>query len=243
MPTPEPAPLPPPHAGRRPRLYVVALSHLDTQWRWTIQETIEDFLPATLRDNFALFEKYPGYVFSFEGAFRYQLAREYYPAEYEKLKAYVRAGRWKVAGSWLDAVDTHVPSPESLIRQALYGNGFFRRELGVTSRDVFLPDCFGFGFALPSVAAHCGLTAFSTQKLTWGSSIRIPFDLGLWEGVDGSRLIAAINPGDYASELKGNLTLDPDVYAIIDRQAAAVLKTMREIPALISTLVQLMHGR
>lgn len=217
---PAPAPTAPdPTAGRE--LYVVATSHLDTQWRWTIQETIEDFLPATLRDNFALFEKYPGYVFSFEGAFRYQLAREYYPAEYEKLKAYVRAGRWKVAGSWLDAVDTHVPSPESLIRQALYGNGFFRRELGVTSRDVFLPDCFGFGFALPSVAAHCGLTAFSTQKLTWGSSIRIPFDLGLWEGVDGSRLIAAINPGDYASELKGNLTLDPDVYAIIDRQAAA----------------------
>ena len=137
---------PPAEAGR---LYVVGTAHLDTQWRWTVQDTIEDLLPDTLRDNFALFEKYPGYVFSFEGAFRYALMKEYYPAEFEKLKAYVRAGRWKVAGSWVDAVDTNVPSPESLIRQALYGNGFFRRELGVTSRDVFLPDCFGFGFALP----------------------------------------------------------------------------------------------
>src|SRR5512141_1085778 len=91
--------------------YVVATSHLDTQWRWTIQDTIEDFLPATLRDNFALFEKYPDYVFSFEGAFRYALAREYYPAEFERLKEYVRKGRWKVAGSWVDAVDTNVPSP------------------------------------------------------------------------------------------------------------------------------------
>ena len=34
--------------------------------------------------------------------------------------------------------------PESLVRQILYGNGFFGRELGVTSRDLFLPDCFGF---------------------------------------------------------------------------------------------------
>lgn len=201
-------------------LQVVATAHLDTQWRWTVRDTIEDFLPETMRGNFALFEKYPDYVFSFEGAFHYALMKEYYPADWERLKGYVKSGRWKVAGSWVDAADTHVPSPESLVRQTLYGNGFFRRELGVTSRDVFLPDCFGFSFALPSVAAHCGLSAFSTQKLTWGAAMKIPFDVGLWEGVDGSSLLASINPGDYASELKGNLSLDPDVYATIDRQAA-----------------------
>ncbi|MFZ5786071.1 MAG: glycoside hydrolase family 38 C-terminal domain-containing protein [Acidobacteriota bacterium] len=202
------------------RLYVIATSHLDTQWRWTVRDAIDDFLPATLRDNFAMFEKYPDYAFSFEGAFRYALAREYYPAEYERLKAYVASGRWRVAGSWVDAVDPNIPSPESLFRHALYGNGFFRREFGVTSRDVFLPDCFGFGLALPSIAAHSGLAAFSTQKLTWGSSVRIPFDVGLWEGVDGSTLVASINPGDYSADLKGNLTLDPEVYAMIDRQRA-----------------------
>lgn len=203
-----------------PELQVVATAHLDTQWRWTVRDTIDDFLPETMRGNFALFERHPGYVFSFEGAFHYSLMKEYYPAEFERLRAYAKAGRWRVAGSWWDAVDTHVPSSESLVRQALYGNGFFRRELGATSRDVFLPDCFGFSYSLPSVAAHCGLLAFSTQKLTWGAAMKIPFDVGLWEGVDGSRLLASINPGDYASELKGNLTLDPDVYATIDRQAA-----------------------
>ena len=210
----------PPLPATPPDVYVVATSHIDTQWRWTVQDTIDDFLPDTMRGNFALIEKYPGYNFSFEGAFHYMLMREYYPADFQRLKGYVKAGRWKVAGSWVDAVDTNIPSPESLIRQTLYGNGFFRRELGVTSRDVFLPDCFGFGFALPAIAAHCGLVAFSTQKLTWGSSIKIPFDVGLWEGVDGSTLIAALNPGDYASEIKGNLTLDADLYATADRQVA-----------------------
>ncbi len=210
----------PPLPATPPDVYVVATSHLDTQWRWTVQDTIDDFLPDTMRGNFALIDKYPGYNFSFEGAFHYMLMKEYYPADFQRLKGYVKAGRWKVAGSWVDAVDTNIPSPESLIRQTLYGNGFFRRELGVTSRDVFLPDCFGFGFALPAVAAHCGLVAFSTQKLTWGSSIKIPFDVGLWEGVDGSTLIAALNPGDYASEIKGDLTLDADLYAVADRQVA-----------------------
>ena len=149
-------------------LYMIATAHLDDQWNWTIQDTINSYIPNTLRQNFAYFTNanYTNYTFTFEEAWRYQLMKEYYPAEYERVRQYAREGRWKVAGSWVDAVDTHVPSSESLIRHALYGNGFFRRELGQTSRDVFLPDCFGFGYALPSVAAHTGLFAFSTQKLT-----------------------------------------------------------------------------
>jgi len=201
------------------RVYMVATAHLDTQWRWTIQDTINQYIPDTMRTNLDLLRRYPGYVFSFEGAFRYRLMKEYYPEEYEQVRRAVRAGRWKVAGSWVDAVDTHVPSPESLIRHALYGNGFFRRELGATSRDVFLPDCFGFGYALPSVAAHSGLFAFSTQKLAWGSAIRPPFDVGLWEGIDGAALIAAIDPGDYTTVLRREPALDPTVYAAQDLQA------------------------
>lgn len=213
----DPVPSSPTPVSER-QLYVVATSHLDTQWRWTIQDTINEYIPATLRENFSYFEKYPGYTFSFEGAFRYQLAREYYPTEFERLREFIRTGRWKITGSWVDAVDSHLPAPESLIRQTLYGNGFFRREFGRTSRDVFLPDSFGFGYVLPTVAAHSGLFQFSTQKLTWGSSIKIPFDIGLWEGIDGSTLVAAINPGDYAASIKSNLTLDAATYAGIELQ-------------------------
>ena len=52
---------------------VVATAHLDDQWNWTILSTINSYLPATLHGNFALFEKYPHYTFSFEESFRYKL--------------------------------------------------------------------------------------------------------------------------------------------------------------------------
>jgi len=203
--------LPAPGAPRRGpskegTLYVVATAHLDTQWLWTIQDTIREFVPRTLRDNFALFEKYPDYVFNFEGAFRYMLAKEYDPAEFERLRQYVANGRWRLAGSAIDAGDTNLPAPESLIRHVLYSSRFFRREFGTTSRDLFLPDCFGFGWAYPSVAAHCGLRGFSTQKLSWGSSVGIPFDVGIWEGVDGSTLLAALDPGDYVGTIREDLS-------------------------------------
>ncbi len=201
-----------------PTLHAVATAHLDTQWRWTIQETINEYIPATLEQNFALFEKYPRYVFSFEGAFRYQLMKEYYPEAYERMKGYVRAGRWVPNGSWLDAVDTNIPAAESLIRHALYGQGFFRREFGLTSRDVFLPDCFGFSYALPAIAAHCGLLGFSSQKLSWGSAYGVPFDVGLWEGVDGSEVVAALRPNAYVSEIKSDLSADSAWTATIAHQ-------------------------
>ncbi len=193
--------------GHQRTLYVVATVHLDTQWRWTIQETIRDFLPATLEQNFALLENHSFFVVSFEGAFRYSLMKEYYPLEYERLKGLVERGRWRVAGSMLDSPDVNVVSPESLIRHILYGNGFFAREFGRKSCDLFLPDCFGFGFALPSIAAHCRLRGFSAQKFgNWMAPATLPFDIGRWEGPDGSEIVAAIRPEGYGEGLQEDLS-------------------------------------
>lgn len=52
----------------KPRIYTVATAHLDTSWNWDFETTLREYIPATLRDNFALFEKYPDYRFSFEGS-------------------------------------------------------------------------------------------------------------------------------------------------------------------------------
>ena len=191
-----------------PKLYVIGTAHLDTQWRWTIQESIGEYIPDTFRKNITLMRRHPDYVFSFEGAFRYMLMKEYYPDEFEQVRPYINSGQWRVTGSWVDAVDVNVPSFESLVRHTLYGNGYFKNEFGKISRDIFLPDCFGFGYALPSIAAHSGLRSISTQKLTWGGCVGVPFDIGVWQGVDGSTIIAGLNPGSYGSSIEADLSRD-----------------------------------
>ena len=193
----------------KPVLYVVGTAHLDSQWNWTVQDTIRRYIAATFLDNFKLFERFPHYAFNYEGAIHYMWFKEYYPEAWTTLQKYVANGRWRLSGSWINAADVNVPSPESLMRQALYGKRFFRREFNRVSQDVFLPDCFGFGFALPSVAAHSGLQAFSTQKLTWGSSVPIPFAIGRWKGVDGSEVVAALNPRDYVTRIRSDISADP----------------------------------
>ncbi|HVZ21472.1 MAG TPA: hypothetical protein VG871_10440, partial [Vicinamibacterales bacterium] len=187
-----------------PKLYLVATAHLDSQWNWTVQDTIRDFVPKTARVNFDYFEKYPDYVFSWEGAIHYMWLKEYYPDLWQRLQGYVAKGRWRLAGSWINAVDTNMPAPESLFRQALYAERFFRENFNKEPKDIYLPDCFGFGFALPAIAHHSGLISFSTQKLTWGRPI--PFPIGLWKGVDGSEIVAELKPGDYVTRINEPIT-------------------------------------
>jgi alpha-mannosidase len=193
----------------KPVLYVIGTSHLDSNWNWTVQDSIRQFIPPTFFDNFKLFETYPHYNLNYEGVIHYMWFKEYHPEAWPTVQKYVADGRWRLSGSWINAVDVNVPSPESLMRQALYGKRFFRQEFQKTSQDVYLPDCFGFGFALPSIAAHSGLSAFSTQKLTWGSSVPIPFPIGRWKGVDGSVVVAALNPGSYSTRIRSDVSTDP----------------------------------
>jgi alpha-mannosidase len=186
--------------NRKKRVYTVATAHLDTIWNWDFEYVVSKCIPKTLKDNFRLFELFDSYKFNFEGAYRYELMEEYYPELFEKLKGYVLAGRWSPCGSSYENGDVNVPSPEALMRNVLIGNSYFEEKFGIKTNEIYLPDCFGFGFALPSVAAHMGLTGFTTQKLSWGSAYGNPFDIGVWRGVDGNSIFAVLRPGSYVSD-------------------------------------------
>lgn len=199
-------------AADKPTVYLVGDAHFDTQWRWTVQTSINEYLYNTLVQNFALLDKYPDYIFNFEGAVKYAWAKEYYPDLFEKLKGYIASGRWHISGASWDANDPNIPSIESGIRNIMLGQRFYREEFGILSTDIMLPDCFGFGYQLPSVAAHCGLIGFGTQKLAWrekpfyADGRKIPFHFGIWQGLDGSRVMAAMEGGSYGWSPKTPVT-------------------------------------
>lgn len=178
------------------KAYMVSDAHLDTQWNWDIQTTINEYVWNTISQNLFLLKKYPNYVFNFEGGVKYAWMKEYYPEQYEEMKQFIKEGRWHIAGSSWEASDVLVPSIESSIRNIMLGQTYYRQEFGKEGTDIFLPDCFGFGWTLPTIAAHCGLIGFSSQKLDWrnhpfyGNS-KHPFTIGLWKGVDGKQIMLA----------------------------------------------------
>ena len=205
-----------PDIKKTPTLYVVPYAHLDTQWRWEMPQTISEYLLKTMRVNFDYIDKYPHYVFNWTGANRYRLMKEYFPDDYARMGRYIAAGRWFPAGSSIEEGDLNLPSAEALFRQVLYGNAYFRKEFGKASNEYMVPDCFGFPASIPAILHHAGVKGFSTQKLDAGwqpapkvggpgspeeTPEGIPFNVGVWIGPDGSKVVAALNPGAYGSNV------------------------------------------
>src|ERR1700722_7736480 len=208
-----------PDLGKQQTLYVVGYAHLDTEWRWEYPQVIDEYIRKTMEDNFKLFDKYPHYVFNFSGANRYRFMKEYYPADFARIKELVKAGKWFPAGSSMEEGDVNTPSAETIIRQILYGNNWFRKEFGEASAEYMLPDCFGFPASLPTILAHSGVKGFSTQKLVWGSSAPgggrqslertpegTPFNVGVGVGPDGESVLAGLNPGSYSGGIETDLS-------------------------------------
>lgn len=213
-----------PDITKTPTLFVVPYAHLDTQWRWEFPQSISEFLLKTMRVNFDYMDKYPHYVFNWTGANRYRLMKEYFPADYARIKGYVARGQWFPAGSSVEEGDVNLPSAEGIFRQILYGNSYFRHEFGKASNEFMLPDCFGFPASLPTILAHAGLKGFSTQKLggRWPAGPEVggpdspeqtpdgvPFNVGVWVGPDGKSVVAALHPGAYGSSVYTDLSEAP----------------------------------
>ena len=114
---------------------------------------------------------------------------------------------------WVEP-DCNLPDGESLARQMLVGTRYFEHEFGVETKVVWLPDCFGFTWALPSLMAAAGLPYFVTHKLSWSQTNRIPHDTFRWRGPDGSEVLAhflctpSLWPGEHTTY---NGTLLPSI--------------------------------
>ncbi len=179
---------PDPEAGR---VFLTGHSHIDTAWLWPLRETIRK-CGRTFATACRLLERYPDYHFTCSQPQLYDYARRHFPALYEEIKHWVKAGRWECTGGmWVES-DCNVPSGESLIRQVLHGLRFFRDEFGTRPRTCWLPDVFGYPASLPGILKGCGLDNFYTNKLHWQARNPFPAHLFWWQGIDGSRILAHI---------------------------------------------------
>ncbi|XP_018019634.1 alpha-mannosidase 2C1-like [Hyalella azteca] len=93
-------------------------------------------------------------------------------------------------------MDGNIPSGESFVRQFLHGQGFFKKELGVTCKEFWLPDTFGYSPQIPGLMRHMGLSRFLTQKMSWSFVNKFPHHNFTWRGIDGSEVLAHFPPGE-----------------------------------------------
>ena len=164
-------------------------THIDVAWLWTLAQTREK-VQRSFSTVLALMKKYPEYKFMSSQAQLYKYLKEECPELYAEVKEMVKAGRWEVEGAmWVEA-DCNLSSGESLVRQVLYGKNFFKKEFGVDSKVLWLPDVFGYSAALPQILMKSGVDKFVTSKIGWNETNRMPYDTFWWKGIDGTDIFS-----------------------------------------------------
>ena len=166
----------------------VGHTHIDVAWLWRLNHTREKAM-RSFATVLHLMDEFDEYVFLQTQPQLYRYIQKDCPELFEKIRQRVAEGKWETdGGMWLEA-DCNVTSGESLTRQFLYGIRFFQKEFGRTCTYLWLPDVFGYSWALPQILKQCNIDTFMTTKISWNQFNTMPDDLFRWKGMDGTEVL------------------------------------------------------
>ena len=178
------------------KLDLAGNSHIDAAWLWPRSETI-DVVHRTFATALQLMNEYPDYTYTQSAAQYTEWMADKYPDLNAQIKQRVKEGRWEIVGGMWVEPDLNLPGGESLVRQLLVGQRYFKQQYDVTARIGWNPDSFGYNWQLPQIYKRSGLDYFVTQKMHWNDTNTLPFRLFWWESPDGSKVLTYF-PTDYA---------------------------------------------
>lgn len=145
-------------------------SHIDTAWLWRYTQT-QQKIARSWSTQCDLMDRWPNHQFAASSAQQYKWLEELYPKAFDRVKHYIKKDRFHyVGGAWLEH-DCMILGGESLVRQYLYGQRYFRSRFGEYCREAFLPDTFGYASQLPQILRLAGLNYFLTQKVRDGNHL------------------------------------------------------------------------
>ena len=164
-------------------------AHIDVAWLWQLGHTVRKS-GRTFSNVLRLMEQYPEYTFTQSQPQLYKYTEEHYPEIFEGIKQRVAEGRWElIGGTWVEP-DCNAIGAEALARQFLLGRNYFRKHFGdVDTPLLWLPDTFGYSWALPQLIKLAGMKYFITHKMSWNQYNHMPSQILWWQGIDGTKVL------------------------------------------------------
>jgi alpha-mannosidase len=171
-------------------IHATGHAHIDVAWLWTLGQTRRKS-ERTFHNVIRYMEQFHHYHFSQSQPQLYQFIEEDQPQLFNQIKKLVSEGRWEpMGGMWVEA-DCNLSGSESLARQFLLGRTYYKDKFGENAETpvLWLPDVFGYAWALPQLIKQAGLKYFMTIKIGWNQYNRLPYDTFLWQGIDGTQIL------------------------------------------------------
>jgi alpha-mannosidase len=186
-----------PDPSTLPTLHLVCNAHIDPVWLWEWEEGAAEAL-STFRTAAGLCEAFPALVFNHNEALLYQWVEAYEPALFARIQRLVAGGQWQIMGGWHLQPDCNLPSGESFVRQILLGRRYFQAKFGRAPTTAINFDSFGHSRGLVQVLAKSGYDSYIHCRPAQ-NDCPLEAEAYLWEGYDGSRVLAARAYGGYLS--------------------------------------------
>ena len=178
-------------------LHMIGNAHIDPVWLWRWPEGYQE-VRATFASALDRLDEYPDFVFTSNQVLFFQWVEEHDPELFERIKARVADGRWQVVGGWWIEPDCNIPSGESLVRHALYGQRYLRERFGITATTGANFDSFGHNATIPQLLRKSGMDSY--VFLRPGPHERpLPGPVFWWQSPDGSRVLTYRIPHEYGS--------------------------------------------
>ena len=178
-------------------LHMVGNAHIDPVWLWQWPEGYQE-VRATFQSAIDRIEEYPDFVFTCDSVVYLRWVEESDPDLFEKIRARIAEGRFQVIGGWWVEPDCNIPSGESYVRQALYGQRYLRDRFGITATTGGNVDSFGHNAMLPQLLRKSGLESYVFLR-PGPHELELPGQYFWWESPDGSRVLAYRIPHEYNS--------------------------------------------
>lgn len=167
-------------------------SHMDTAWLWPISETVKK-CARTYANQMNLMDEYPEYTFVQSSALHSDWIRVHYPELFARIQQRVMEGRYEPNGGvWVEC-DCNLTGGEYLLRQFLWGQRFTQKYFNYKADAFWLPDTFGYSYAIPQIMKGCGVKYFLTTKMAWNDTNHFPYTSFYWQGLDGTKVLTHLN--------------------------------------------------
>jgi len=178
-------------------IYVVPHTHYDAVWVFTKEDYFYINIDFILKKVVEILEEYDDYKFLIEQAFLLEEIEKRYPELFEKIRRFADEDRIEIADGEYLMADTMLPQEETLVREILVGKRYVRQKFGKDVEVMWQADSFGLNAQLPQIYRKSGYKYVAFRR---GCPEIKPSEF-IWEGLDGTRIIAHVFPLGYRAGL------------------------------------------
>ena len=166
-------------------IYMIGNAHIDPVWLWRWQEGYQE-VKATFQSALDRLDESEDFVFTAACTEYYRWVEESCPSMFEKIRARVAEGRWRIVGGMWIQPDCNMPSGESFARHFLYSQRYFKEKFGVTVHTGYNVDTFGHTGMLPALLKRGGIDNYVFMRPDERENAKVPAPLFQWFAPDGS---------------------------------------------------------